>query len=89
MNINKVHVPERLENETMVEYRQRQQLSKRLGSHMRVVHDSMRRGTYFKDGTHSAQRTGAIKRRAKNSAKAAEARAKGRTGDATALGLRK
>lgn len=89
MNINQVHTPERLTDESMTQYRQRQQLSKRLAGHMPMFHDSLRRGTYFKDGTKSAQRIGAIKRRTKNATKAAEARAKGKTGDATMLGLRK
>ena len=86
MNIDQVHTPERLSDETMAQYHQRQQLSKRLGSHMPLFHDSLRRGTYFKDGTHSAQRVGAIKRRTKNANKA-DARAE--SGDAALLGLRK
>lgn len=61
----------------MIQYRQRQQLSKRLAGHMPMFHDSMRRGTYFKDGTHSAQRIGAIKRRTGNAAKAAAVRGSG------------
>jgi len=70
MNINQVHTPERLLDESVVQYRQRQQLSKRLAGHTPMFHDSMRRGTYFKDGTKSAQVIGAIKRRTVNASKA-------------------
>lgn len=57
----------------MAQYRQRQQLSKRLAGHMPMFHNSMGAGTYFKEGTKSAQRIGAIKRRKSNAAKPSKA----------------
>lgn len=74
MDINKVHIPERLQDETMAQYRQRQQLSKRLSGYMRMTHDSARRGTYFREGVESTQKPGAIKRRALNAAKESQER---------------
>lgn len=43
MNIDQVHNPARLEGETQREYRARQKLSKRLATHMPVIHT---KGTY-------------------------------------------
>ena len=43
-----VHTPERLEGETMKQYRARRELSRSMQSANRLLWDSRSRGTYFK-----------------------------------------
>lgn len=45
MDTNQIHTPERLEGETMAQYKSRQKMSKRLAQRTKLLH---RGGTYRK-----------------------------------------
>jgi len=64
MNIDQVHIPQRLEGESTEGYKSRRRMSKRLQQRTTLVWSS-NQGTYFKPYTLSPQRPGSQSRRQK------------------------
>ena len=62
MDITKVHVPERLEGETQVQYRYRRRMSRAMQRQTTMVHNAYFKGTYFAPGTHTPQMAGSGQR---------------------------